>query len=80
MKEYIITEKDIEYLKKALESPWSLTNAKKNYPESLMLYTKICSCDDGYFCEHRLKWLIDYIENKELKTRKTKLKKLKNEL
>lgn len=77
MKEYVITEKDIEYLKKALESPTTYHNAKKiNYPDSIMLYTEVCPCDDGFLCSHRLEWLINYIESKGLKTRKTKLIKL----
>lgn len=77
MKEYIITEKDIKYLKKALESPTTYHNAKKiNYPDSIMLYTEICKCDDGFLCEHRLEWLMNYIEKKEFKTRKTKIENL----
>lgn len=77
MKEYILNEKEIEYLKKALECPTTYHNATKiNYPNSILLYKEVCDCDDGFLCEHRLEWLINYIESKELRTRKTKLKEL----
>jgi len=74
MKEYILTEKNIDYLKKALVCPTSQSVAdKEHYPDSILLYKEVCTCDDGYLCEHRLEWLINYIESKELRTRKTKL-------
>jgi hypothetical protein len=76
MKEYVLNEKDIEYLKEALEIPKTYVYNKDNYPNSIMLYDKVCNCDDGFLCEHRLEWLINFIESKKLKTRKTKLIKL----
>ena len=34
--------------------------------ESIMDYEKVCSHDDGYLCEHRLQFIIDFInKNKE---------------
>lgn len=83
--EYVLTDKDIEYLKKCLYS--EKYSGDPNLPEeSIMVYSVtynngvsnngVCDCDDGALCEHRLEWLIDYIENKKLKTRKTKLIKL----
>ena len=74
MKEYVLTEKDIEYLEKALCSPRAYRDTLPK--ETIMDYEKICTCNAGYFCEHRLDWLLDFIENKELKARKTKLKNL----
>ena len=79
MKEYVLTEKDIEYLRKALYSPTTIYRDPNLPDESIMIYNLfkgVCECDDGYLCEHRLEWLIEYIENKELKTRKTKIDKL----
>ena len=77
MKEYILNEKEIEYLKKALYTPkfWKDPNLPD---ESIMISdeTIVCHHDDGFLCEHRLEWLINYIESKELRTRKTKLKEL----
>ena len=82
MKEYVLTENDIEYLKRTLKFT-AIDIQRCNNPnissENIMIYNKICKCDDFFFCEHRLEWLIKYIENKEIKTRQTKLKKLKNE-
>jgi hypothetical protein len=74
MKEYVLTEKDIENLRKILS-----TRSNYNAPvlnESIMSYGKVCKHDEGHLCEHRLEFLIKYIESKELKTRKTKLKKI----
>ena len=79
MNEFVLNEKDIEYLKKALYSAKSYS--EKNIPkESIMTYESECSCDDGFLCEHRLEWLINYIESKKLRTRKTKLNKINNEI
>jgi hypothetical protein len=95
MKEYILTEKDIEYLENALYSPKHsrdntvpeesimVSSSSYNYyksPDKFKLnnYNKkeVCTCNDGYLCEHRVNWLLDFIESKELKTRKRKLKNL----
>lgn len=36
-----------------------------DYPqESILGYQKVCNHDHGYFCEHRLNWLIKYLEEK----------------
>jgi hypothetical protein len=76
MKEYVLNENDIEFLKKSLYSShyWKDPNLPE---ESIMECYKVCNHDDGFFCEHRLEWLINFIENKEIKTRKVKLEKIK---
>lgn len=53
-KEYIIKELEIKL------------NTSDNYripyhEDSIMTYEKICDHDDGYLCEHRRKWIIDYL-------------------
>jgi len=32
------------------------------HPDSIMDYEKICNHDDGYLCEHRRQWIIDFIK------------------
>lgn len=76
MKEYVLTENDIENIKKFLYT-------RNNYSspvlkESIMEFEVVCDHNSGHFCEHRLKFIIEYIEGNELKTRKTKLKKIEN--
>ena len=44
-------------------------NCKTTYdaktPEgSNMHYGRLCNCDDGFLCEHRLEWLINFIDEK----------------
>lgn len=59
---YLLTDEDLDKIKIALLSSDSyLKRAPKG---SIMDYERICSCDSGYFCEHRLKWLIDFIKSK----------------
>jgi hypothetical protein len=49
-----------EYLKKKLSDP--------DGPEkSILDYGRVCECDEGYFCEHRLEWLIKYLKKAETK-------------
>jgi hypothetical protein len=80
MKEYVLNEKDIDFLKKALYAGRkSFTRSQSTLlptGTSILKYKKVCDHDDGYFCEHRLEWLINYIENKEIRTRKVKLEKI----
>jgi len=32
------------------------------HPDSIMEYEKICNHDDGYLCEHRRQWIIDFLK------------------
>ena len=32
------------------------------HEDSIMKYEKICNHDDGYLCEHRRQWIIDFIK------------------
>ena len=45
--------------------------------DSIMLYDKICTCDDGFLCEHRLKWILDFI--KDNYERQEKLERILND-
>lgn len=42
----------------------SLYYGNKDPKESIMHYEQLCSCDDGFLCEHRLQLIIDWIKNK----------------
>ena len=37
---------------------WSIPYNK----ESILQFERICEHDDGHLCEHRLNWLIEFIE------------------
>jgi len=38
-------------------------NSSNEYPtNSIMAYGKICQHDDGHLCEHRKKWIIDFVK------------------
>jgi len=44
-----------EYLRKKL--------SESDGPEkSILDYGRVCECDEGCFCEHRLEWLIKYLK------------------
>lgn len=59
---YVLIDEDLEYLKKAL---YSIHNYKDEYPEeSIMEYDKVCTCNSGALCEHRLEWIINFIKSK----------------
>ena len=60
---YILDEDDIEYLKKML---YSAKNYNEEEPEeSIMKFGNVCHCDSGFFCEHRLETLIEFIKSYE---------------
>lgn len=62
MEKYILTDSDIELLKNKLHTRSSYK--EKANPDSIMEFENICDHNGGFFCEHRLNWLIDFIKNK----------------
>ena len=39
---------------------------EKSIPSSIMDYESLCDHDDGYLCEHRLQFIIDFVnKNKD---------------
>lgn len=59
-------EKDkIEFILQKLETKLS-TSGSYSIPyneDSIMKYDNICEHDDGYLCEHRRQWIIDFLKN-----------------
>lgn len=47
-----------------------------NVNDSIMMYGDICTCDDGFLCEHRLQWIINFLVDQE---RIMKIKKIRNQ-
>ena len=35
-----------------------------NDPNSIMVYENLCNCDEGWLCEHRLQFIIDFLKGK----------------
>lgn len=44
---------------------------------SIINYSEICNCDDGFLCEHRLQWIVDFLVEQE---KIMKIKKIKNNI
>ena len=55
----------IEALLKELENKLH-TSGSYGIPyheDSIMVFEKICNCDDAYLCEHRRQWILDFFKN-----------------
>lgn len=41
-----------------------LSGSNTDFPDSILTYNVVCNHDDGYLCEHRLEWLIEFLKEK----------------
>lgn len=55
-----LTDKQKELVKKLNTS---LYMDNKSPSDSIMHYEQFCNCDDGFLCEHRLKFIVDWLKN-----------------
>lgn len=71
------SDKDLVYLSKKLNvaTSWDANNEDK-LTESIMIYGNLCSHDDGFLCEHRLQWILDYVKKLN---RRNKLNKISDD-
>lgn len=64
-----ITEKHQLYdLAKSLNVATNYDHNEYDYDlkDSIMSYGVICNHNNGFLCEHRLRWILDFIENRYL--------------
>ena len=67
MKKYTIEEVDTTGLTLSQLELIEKLNARKSYDvkdskKSIMGYEQLCSCDDGFLCEHRLNIIVKYFK------------------
>jgi hypothetical protein len=53
----------VELILKELENRLNTRNKIPYHKDSIMAYDKICNHDDGYLCEHRRTWIIEFIKS-----------------
>ena len=63
MKKYVLNDKDLDYLKAKLQTQDSFCDPYD--PNSIMEHDVICEHDEGFLCECRRKWILDYIKSKK---------------
>lgn len=54
-----LTKNQLDFIENLNIQLYYSENAPK---KSIMCYEQLCNCDDGFLCEHRLQYIIDYLK------------------
>ncbi|MGK0174061.1 MAG: hypothetical protein ACI9AT_000424 [Ulvibacter sp.] len=57
-------DSSLHELMEKLNCTMSYGQNMKDVENSIMHYGQLCDHDDGFLCEHRLEWILNYIQEK----------------